>query len=253
MLFGPGVRRRRRDHHRVHRQPARASASRGSSRARRRPPRCRRSSASSPSPPPPTRSCGARPSPASRPRRWPACMVGLRPRRACCSSCSGPTAFLLNALVYGASFADLPVRRARRTRSPSRPAARTTRRRGCGGTRGSCAAATSGSSRRPGSPSTRRSACTRARRCSSSSASRTRDFADQQLMGGFDPLQVSRRARDRRPAVLRRPVLLGRQVPDHATDDDHPLRHRGRGRDARAAFRDQPLRRWPRARRAAAC
>ena len=58
--------------------------------------------------------------------------------------------------------------------------------------------------------------------------------------GRLRPAPGLARARDRRPAVLRRPVLLGRQVPDAATDHDHPVRHRGRGRDAGGVHGDQP-------------
>ena len=108
---------------------------------------------------------------------------------------------------------DLPLRRARSTRSRSRPAARTTPRRACGAT----SRILRGSHVWLLAPTWIAINATLGLYTSQTLFQLVREpnpeFANQQLMGGFDPLQVSARARDRRPAVLRRPVLLGRPVP----------------------------------------
>ncbi len=51
-----------------------------------------------------------------------------------------------------------------------------------------------------------------------------------------------RRPGRRRPAVLRRPALLGQPVPGHAADVDRHLRHRGRGGHGRRGHGHQPRR-----------
>ena len=133
---------------------------------------------------------GARPSRASRRRRWPASWAGSS-SRARCSRCSGPAAFLLNAVVYAVSFAIYrcgvpkdaePASRDGRAHDAGRPR---------GATAGSSSAATSGCWRRPGSPSTRRSGCSRAQTLFQLVREPNPQFADQLLMGGFEPLQVA--------------------------------------------------------------
>ena len=158
-------------------------------RPRRR--RSRRSSGSSPSPPPPTSCCGAGRSPGSRPRRWRGC-CSASSSRARCSTLFGPTAFLAQRARSTASRSRSTAAASRRDAEPA-PAARGPRpRRGPAPLRADparpprlAARAHLDRHQRHARPVHEPDAVPAGPRA------RTRGSRSQQLMGGFDPLQVS--------------------------------------------------------------
>ena len=172
-----GLRRGRGHPHRADDQPRRSSAARAGWRAPRRRRASRRSSASSRSSRP--RDEGLRGKASARFEG--ATLLGLGAGFAVAPilfAAFGPTAFFLNAVVYGVSFLIFrtvkdPAGEAAADQGPARRAAPLRR--------ADCGARTSGCSPRPGSRSTPRSACGSASR-SSSSPRPTREFPDQALM-----------------------------------------------------------------------
>ena len=198
MQWGPFFGARRRRHHLGDGEHPADPRAPGSSRARRPPRASRRSSASSPSRPRWTRACGARPSRGSRPRRWPGSLAGFAVAGPLFAVLGTGRRSSLNGVLYLVSLVDLPLGRrsqprgvaARRRTRPSGSRIDFSRYRAILG-RSPRLAPRADLDRDQRGPR----ACSRRRRSSSSSGRPTRKFADQLLMGGFEPLQISARAR----------------------------------------------------------